>query len=108
MMLPIFSALLAFVAGLFRSQASLCLEHLALRHQLAVYKETIHRPPLRLTDRLFWVRLSRLWPGWQAALVFFQPHTVIAWQRQGFCDHWRQLSQQGRLVGPQLPGRCVS
>jgi hypothetical protein len=35
-MLPVISALLAFVAGLFRSRASLCLEHLALRHQLAV------------------------------------------------------------------------
>ena len=80
MMLPILSALLAFIAALFRSRASLCLEHLALRHQLAVYKQTIHRPRLRLSDRLFWVWLSRLWPGWQAALAFVQPHTVIAWQ----------------------------
>jgi hypothetical protein len=37
-MFPIISALLAFVASLFRSRASLCLEHLALRHQLVVYK----------------------------------------------------------------------
>jgi len=35
-MLPVISALLAFVAGLFRFRASLCLEHLALRHQLAI------------------------------------------------------------------------
>ena len=40
-MLPVISALLAFVAGLFRSRASLCLEHLALRHQLAVYQQAI-------------------------------------------------------------------
>jgi hypothetical protein len=33
-MLPIISALLACVAALFRSRASLCLEHLALRHQV--------------------------------------------------------------------------
>jgi len=33
MMLPILSALLAFIAALFRSRTSLCLEHLALRHQ---------------------------------------------------------------------------
>ena len=32
-MLPVISALLAFVAGLFRPRASLGLEHLALRHQ---------------------------------------------------------------------------
>ena len=43
-MLPVISALLAFVAGLFRSRASLCLEHLALRHQLAVYQQTIASP----------------------------------------------------------------
>jgi hypothetical protein len=36
-MLPVLLAVLACVAGLFRSRASLRLEHLALRHQLAVY-----------------------------------------------------------------------
>ena len=36
MMPPVFSALLALVVGLFRSRASLYLEHIALRHQLAV------------------------------------------------------------------------
>jgi hypothetical protein len=59
-MLPVISALLAFVVGLFRSRASLCLEHVALRHQLAVYQQTIARPRLRSTDRLFWAWLSRL------------------------------------------------
>ena len=59
-MRPVFSALLAFAVGLFRSRASLCLENLALRHQLAVYKQTVHRPRLRWPDRLFWVWLSRL------------------------------------------------
>jgi hypothetical protein len=94
MMLPVLSALLAFAVGLFRSRASLCLAHLALRHQLAVYKQTAYRPRLRLPDRLFWVWLSRLWSGWQATLVFVQPRTVIAWQ-QRFRDHWRRLSQRG-------------
>jgi hypothetical protein len=46
-MLPVISALLAFVVGLFRSRASLCLEHVALRHQLAVYQQTVARPRLR-------------------------------------------------------------
>ena len=98
-MLPVISALLAFVAGLCRSRASLCLEHLALRHQLAVYQRLVPRPRIRPTDRLFWSWLSRLWSGWQSALAFVQPRTVIAWQRQRFRDHWRQLSQQG------VPGR---
>jgi hypothetical protein len=81
---PTFSALLAFVAALFRSRAPLYLEHLALRHQLAVYQQTIARPRLRPTDRLFWAWLSRVWPGWQDALAFVQPCTVIAWQRKRF------------------------
>ena len=40
-MSPVVSALLAFLAGLFRSRAALCLEHLALRHQLAVYQRPL-------------------------------------------------------------------
>jgi Tn3 transposase DDE domain len=59
-MLPVISALLAFVAALFRSRASLSLEHLALRHQLAVYQQTVDRPRLRWTDRVLWAWLSNL------------------------------------------------
>jgi putative transposase len=98
-MFPVLSALLAFAMGFFRSRASLCLEHLALRHQLAVYRQTVHRPHLHWPDRLLWVWLSRLWSGWQATLAFVQPRTVITWQQQRFRDHWRRLSQQG------TPGR---
>jgi putative transposase len=101
-MLPIISALLACVAGFFRSRASLHLEPLAPRHQLAVYQHTMPRPCLHPTDRLLWAWLSRLWSGWQRALVFVQPHTVIAWRRQRFRDHWRQLSLSGRPGRPTL------
>jgi hypothetical protein len=97
--LPLISALLALVVGLLRSRASLCLEHLALRHPWAVYQQTVHRPRLHATDRLCWAWLSRLWQGWCDALAFVQPGTVIAWQRQRFRDYWRQLSQPG------MPGR---
>jgi putative transposase len=99
---PVVSALLAFMAALFRSHTSLRLEHLALRHQLAVYQQTVHRPRLRPTDRLFWAWLSRLWSAWQDALVFVQPRTVIAWQQQRFCTHWRRLSEPGTPGRPPL------
>jgi putative transposase len=69
---------------------------------LAVYKQTIYRPRLRSTDRVLWAWLSRLWPGWRDALVFVQPRTVIAWQRQHFRDQWRQLNQQGRPGRPTI------
>jgi transposase InsO family protein len=101
-MLPVISALLAFVTGLFRSRVSLCLEHLALRHQLAVYQQTVDRPRLRSTDRVLWAWLSQLWPGWLDALAFVQPRTVIAWQRKRFRDHWRRLSQQRKPGRPTI------
>jgi putative transposase len=102
MMLPVVCTRLAFVVALFRSRASLHLENLALRHQLAVYQQTIYRPRLRATDRLFWAWLSRLWSGWQSALAFVQPCTVIAWQRKRFRDHLRQLSHQGTPGRPTI------
>ncbi len=101
-MQPVMSALLAFVVSLFRSRASLCLENLALRHQVAIYKQTVSRPRLHPTDRLFWVWLSRLWSGWQDTLAFVQPRTVIAWQRKRFREHWRRLSQRGTPGRPAL------
>jgi hypothetical protein len=38
---PVISALFACMAALVRSRASLHLEHLALRHQLAVYQRSL-------------------------------------------------------------------
>jgi putative transposase len=81
---PVISALLACMTALFRSRASLHLEHLALRHQLAVYQRSVPRPHLRAADRLFWAWLSPLWSGWLDTLAFVQPRTVIAWQQQAF------------------------
>jgi len=52
---------------LFDGHRQLALENLALRQQLAVYKRTVPRPPLRRADRLFWVALARVWAGWPAA-----------------------------------------
>ena len=75
------------------------MELIALRHQVAVYKQTVSRP--RPSDRLLWVWLSRLWPSWQRALELVQPRTVIAWQKKRFRDYWRRLSQPGQ------PGRPV-
>jgi putative transposase len=83
---PVIRALLAYVLSIFRSREVLRLENMALWHQMAVYQRTVHRPQLRPMDRLFWAWLSRLWPGWQSALAFVQPRTVITWQRQRFRD----------------------
>jgi putative transposase len=101
-MRSVFSALLAYVISRFRSHESLRLENMALRHQLAVYQQTVKRPKLSPSDRLLWVCLSRLWPGWPQALEFVQPRTVLAWQKKRFRDYWRCLSQSGKPGRPSI------
>ena len=98
-MLSVISAARAYLASWFQSRHAMQLEILALRHQLAVYQNSVKRPPLRPADRFFWSCFSRLWSGWQHTLEFVQPRTVLAWQKKRFRDYWRRLSQSGK------PGR---
>jgi putative transposase len=76
---------------------------LALRHQLQVLQRTRPRR-LRLAhaDRWLYVWLSRIWTGWQTALVIVQPETVIAWHRQGFrlFRTWKSRRRVGRPTVP--------
>src|SRR2546428_1127021 len=97
-----FSALMTYLVSHFRSHESLRLENMALRHQLAVYQHTIKRAKLLPSDRLFWVWLSRLWLGWQQALAFVQPRTVLAWQEERFRGYWRPVRQRGQLRRPAV------
>jgi hypothetical protein len=101
-MQPILLALMAFVTTLLRSRLALPLEIVALRHQVAIYQRSVSRPRLHATDRLFWVWLSRLWSGWQHALVLVKLRTVIVWQKRRFRDHWRRLSQRGKPGQPAV------
>ena len=96
------SMLLAALFDWFRSRLAMQMELIALRHQVAVYKQSISRPKLRPTDRLLWVWLSRLWPGWQQALEFVQPRTVLAWQKRRCRDYWRRVSQRGKPGRPPI------
>ena len=90
--------LLPFLVG---GHRQLALENLALRQQLAVYKRTVTRPPLRRTDRLFWVALARVWAGWTQPLVIVTPATVLRWQRRRFREYWTRLSD--RTTGGRPP-----
>jgi len=90
--------LLPFLCG---GHRQLALENLALRHQLAAYRRTKRRPKLRMTDRLFWLGLARVWAGWRQSLVIVTPATVLRWQRRRFREHWTQLS--GRPTGGRPP-----
>jgi hypothetical protein len=101
-MLSLVSILLASLSAWFRSRLSVQMELLALRYQVAVYKQSVSRLKLRPTDRFLWVWLSCLWPGWQEALACVQPRTVSAWQKKRCRNYWRRLSQSGK------PGRPAS
>ena len=83
------------------------LEILALRHQQAVLQRRARtRPALRMSDRLFWVLLSRLWLQWRSALLMVKPETVIAWHRKGFRLFWTWKSRAGKTGRPSI-GREV-
>ncbi len=81
--------LLSMVVATVRSRATLQLEVLALRQQLAVLQHAgPQRPHLRPSDRVFWVCLAKLWPGWRNPLILVKPDTVVGWSRKGFRLFW--------------------
>jgi putative transposase len=88
---------------LVQSRASLHLEIIALRHQLAVVHRS-RRPRLRFTsaDRILWAWLSHAWRGWRPAVHVIKPETVIAWHRRGFRLFWTWKSRH-RTGCPALP-----
>jgi hypothetical protein len=96
--------LLFHFSGFFHSRHNLLLENLALRQQLCVLKRRYPQPRFLVSDKLFWVILRRLWPGWKRTLVLVQPETVVRWHRAGFKLYWTWLSRHRVRVGR----RCVS
>jgi len=88
----------AFIIG----RAAAAVENLALRQQVAVFRQSGKRPRLRPRDRFFWVVLSRLWPNWRSALAIVQPETVIKWHRKGFKLFWRWKSMAGKPGRPSI------
>jgi len=86
-----------------RSRASLHLEIIALRHQLAVVNRS-RRPRLRLTsvDRMLWAWLAHGWCGWRSAVYIVKPETVVAWHRRGFRLFWTWKSRH-RTGRPAVP-----
>jgi hypothetical protein len=96
-------SLLHSLRFLARSRASLHLEILALRYQLAVVNRA-RRPRLRLTatDRALWAWLSRTWCDWRSALHIVKPETVVGWHRRGFRLFWTWKSRR-RTGRPGVP-----
>jgi transposase InsO family protein len=108
----VLKALLSFIVSFFRTRVSLQLEILAIRHQLAVCRNSINRPRLKPADRILsrlkpadrilWAWLPGIWSGWEHVLTFVQPATVIRWRRRRFRQHWARLSRSGKPGRPKV------
>jgi len=105
-MITLATAILGALIAAFRPRASLVVENLALRQQLAVLLRATPRPRLRPVDRAFWAVLSRAWSRWAAALIIVKPATVVAWHRRGFARFWTWKS--GPIGRPSLDAEIVA
>jgi hypothetical protein len=78
-----------------RSRASLHLEMLAMRQQLAMIADRdCKRIRFRSSERLFWVWLYSLWPTCLQTLMIFKPDTLVRWHRKGFRLYWTWKSRR--------------
>lgn len=93
---------LLFVRNIFRDRGELAIENLALRQQLAAFHGKSKRPRIRQLDRIFWVRLSKLWSNWRSSLLIVQPDTVVRWHQQGFRLYWRWKSRTKTVGRPKV------
>ncbi|MDX2492994.1 integrase [Desulfosarcina sp.] len=92
-MMKMLRNLVWFIWSTIKSTSNLAVENLALRQQLAVMKRTNKGPKIRITDRLFWVLLSRIWIPWRESLVIVKPDTVVRWHQKGFKLFWKFKSK---------------
>ncbi len=105
-MMSILKSVFSAIRRAFRSRTDLVLENAALRQQVDVFRRQTPRPKLRRGDRLYWIWLSRHWPGWRSALVLVKPETVLRWHREGYRRYWRYRSK-GRPGRPRIPRKHI-
>src|SRR5271167_4030996 len=91
------------VADLFRSRTALEVEIWMLRQQINVLRQTApKKQTFSAIDRLIFVCLYRLLPGFRDALAIVKPETVVKWHRAGFRLYWRWKSK-ARGGRPTVP-----
>jgi transposase InsO family protein len=98
-LMPILETLI----DILRSRASLHLEMLAMRQQLAMVADGDRkRLSFRPSERIFWVWLYRLWPTCLQTLMIFKPDTLVRWHRKGFRLYWTWKSRRCRIGRPTI------
>jgi transposase InsO family protein len=71
------------------SVAALEVENAVLRHQLAVLRRTMKRPPLRRRDRLLLAAAGGLLPRDRWSVFLVSPQTLVRWHRELVRRKWR-------------------
>ncbi len=99
--------LLALAWACVRPRACLVLENLALRQQLNVARRSVKRPALTNADRLFWIGMVEVFPGWRDALALVKPETVLRWHSKGWRAYWRWKSEARRRGRPPIGWKLV-
>src|ERR1700687_2704268 len=107
-MRAILTALIQFFIFRLRSDTSLELEVVALRHQLKILRRR-SRPrsrhkKIKPGDRIFLAWLFRIWPDCVNFISLVKPITIVKWHQQGFKLYW---SWQSRGAGSR-PYRAIS
>ena len=88
--------------SLFKSEHDLRIENLALRQQLAIFKNKRPTPRIKDPDQAFWVTLRSSWPKWTNALILVKPDTVAKWHRKGFRLFWKWKSRTRKPGRPRI------
>src|ERR671930_392746 len=70
------------------SVAALEVENALLRHQLAVLRRTVKRPPMRRRDRMLLAAASTLLPRQRWSVFLVSPQTVLRWHRELVARKW--------------------
>ncbi|MBA3736443.1 MAG: transposase [Actinobacteria bacterium] len=70
------------------SVAALEVENAVLRHQLAVLRRTVRRPPLERRDRLLLAAASTLLPRERWSVFLVRPQTLLRWHRELVARKW--------------------
>src|SRR6266568_8429196 len=70
------------------SVAALEVENAVLRHELAVLRRTLRRPPLRRRGRLLLAAASTLLPRERWSVFPVSPQTLLRWHRELVARKW--------------------